>query len=66
MSDKQIAMNADRVEHRGMVAFQGTCGGMVHLCKGGRRVAKIPVDRRQTVEEMKGIIDEYLKGSERG
>ena len=58
-------MNADKVEHRGIVAFQGTCGGLVHLCRGGRRVAKIHVDRRQTVEEIKRHIDEYLKGSER-
>lgn len=54
-------MNADRVEHRGVVAFQGTCGGMVLLYKDKRRVAKIRVDRRQTVDEMKGIIDQYLE-----
>ncbi len=54
-------MNADKVEHCGIVAFQGTCGGMVLLYKDKRRVAKIPVDRRQTVDEMKGIIDNYLK-----
>ncbi len=54
-------MNADRVEHRGMVAYQDIHGVVVLLYKDGRQVAKICIDGRQTVDEIKGIIDQYLK-----
>lgn len=54
-------MNADRVEHRGIVAYQEMYGGVVLLYRGEKRVAKIRIDKRKTADELKGIIDEYLK-----
>ncbi len=55
-------MNSDKVEHRGIAAFQSVYGNSVQLFKGGKKVATIRTDRRQTVEDMRRLINEYLEG----
>ena len=55
-------MNADRVEHRGIVAYQSVYGNSVQLFKGGEKVAAIRTDKRQTTDDMRRLINEYLEG----
>lgn len=53
-------MNADKVEHRGMVAHQSWLNNAVLLYKDGKQDAKIRTTKRQTAEDMKRLIDEFL------
>lgn len=53
-------MNADKVEHRGMVAHQSYLNNAVLLYKDGERVTKVRTTERQTAEDMKRLIDEFL------
>lgn len=54
-------MNADKIEHRGVEAFQSVYNNAVLLVKDGKCVHVEHTTKRQTVEGVRRIIDGYLK-----
>ena len=54
----------DKVEHRGIEAFQSIFYNNVTLVENGDSVKNIRTTRPQTEEEMRSLIDAYLDAKE--
>ncbi len=58
-------MNADKVEHRGLEAFQSMYNDRVLIVKNGKVVHVYSTTERQTADDLRRLIDKHLEGSER-
>lgn len=50
----------DKVDHRGLTAYQSVYNNGVCITKDGRVVKHIAADKRQTVDDLKRLIDEFI------
>ena len=53
-------MSADKVEHRGIEAYQSVCGSKVPLVRNGTVIGRIRSDKRNTADEVRQLIDDFL------
>lgn len=55
-------MNADKVEHRGVIAFQSVYNNYVLLVRDGTLIARYRTVDTKTADELRSMIDEHLDG----
>lgn len=54
-------MNADKVEHRGLVAIQSVYNNHVSIVENGIGVKFISTTKRKTENDLKRLIDEFIE-----